>query len=82
MEWHPHTEQPQAVCSAVIAIPCDMDDDGSPPCVILKPGIWIYHPETGWRDETTSADLDEDVFWWHTEQALVAPLEVPTAETA
>lgn len=82
MEWHPHTERPQAVCSAVIAIPCEPEDGDTHPWVILKPGIWVFHPDAGWHDESTGADLDEPAFWWHTEQALVAPLEAPTVETA
>lgn len=69
--WHPHTEQPEELTCAVIAIP-DADDDGL--LCRLVPGIYYLSRDGRWLEEKSVQELAYPVFWWAAEGDLIALL--------
>lgn len=73
--WHPHTEQPDAICSCLIAVP--PDNAGEPYC--LAGTYYTFDPRTGqFRCEETDVTLRASAFFWATEADVLQELEIPS----
>ncbi len=66
--WHPHTDIPDHLTGAVIAIASDDDEYPKP---LLLSDLYIYRHTIGWQCETTDAPLTADRFWWFGEHELI-----------
>lgn len=71
MNWHPHTETPDGLLTAVIAVE-SMESDDRP---YIAGEIYEWRPEHEcWMGETNGLTLKHPVFWWMPERELLETL--------